>query len=79
MNLSAPDPVTNRELSKALGRVLRRPAFAPVPGLAVKALYGEMAIDRHDRACGWCRPGCSSWATRSGGRTSRTRCAGTGR
>jgi uncharacterized protein (TIGR01777 family) len=43
VNVCAPDPVTNRELSRALGRVLRRPAFAPVPGLAVKALYGEMA------------------------------------
>jgi uncharacterized protein len=43
INLTAPEPVTNRELSKALGRVLRRPAFAPVPGLAVKLLYGEMA------------------------------------
>jgi uncharacterized protein len=43
MNLSAPEPVTNAELSKALGRVLGRPAFAPVPGFAVKALYGEMA------------------------------------
>ena len=29
--------------SKALGRALHRPAFAPVPGLAVRALYGEMA------------------------------------
>jgi len=44
VNVSAPEPVTNAELSKALGRVLRRPAFAPVPGLAVKLLYGEMAI-----------------------------------
>jgi uncharacterized protein len=43
VNLTAPDPPTNREFSKALGRVLRRPAFAPVPALAVKALYGEMA------------------------------------
>jgi uncharacterized protein (TIGR01777 family) len=43
VNLTAPEPVTNREFSKTLGRVLRRPAFAPVPGLAVKALYGEMA------------------------------------
>jgi uncharacterized protein len=43
VNLSAPEPLTNREFSKALGRVLRRPAFAPVPALAVKALYGEMA------------------------------------
>lgn len=43
VNVTAPEPVTNRELSKTLGRVLRRPAFAPVPALAVKALYGEMA------------------------------------
>jgi len=43
LNLTAPEPVTNKELSKALGRVLHRPSFAPVPGLAVKALYGEMA------------------------------------
>ena len=43
VNLSAARPVTNAELSKTLGRVLRRPAFAPVPGFAVKALYGEMA------------------------------------
>jgi len=42
-NLTAPEPVTNKELSKALGRALRRPAIAPVPALAVRALYGEMA------------------------------------
>jgi uncharacterized protein len=44
VNVTAPEPVTNGELSKVLGRVLRRPAFAPVPGLAVKTLYGEMAM-----------------------------------
>ena len=43
VNLTAPEPLTNREFSKALGRVLGRPAFAPVPALAVKVLYGEMA------------------------------------
>jgi uncharacterized protein (TIGR01777 family) len=43
MNVTAPEPVTNKELSRALGRVLRRPTVAPVPALAVKALYGEMA------------------------------------
>jgi uncharacterized protein (TIGR01777 family) len=43
VNVTAPDPVTNKELSRTLGRVLRRPAFAPVPALAVKALYGDMA------------------------------------
>lgn len=43
INVTAPEPVTNRELSRALGRVLGRPAVAPVPALAVKALYGEMS------------------------------------
>jgi uncharacterized protein (TIGR01777 family) len=43
VNLSAPGPVTNREFSKALGRALRRPAAVPVPPLALKLLYGEMA------------------------------------
>ena len=43
LNVTAPEPVTNKELSKALGKVLRRPAIAPVPALAVRALYGEMA------------------------------------
>lgn len=44
VNVTAPEPVTNAELSKALGRVLNRPAVAPVPALAIKALYGEMSI-----------------------------------
>jgi uncharacterized protein (TIGR01777 family) len=44
VNLSAPEPVTNGEFSKALGRVLHRPAVAPVPAFAIKALYGEMAL-----------------------------------
>ncbi|HEV2076010.1 MAG TPA: TIGR01777 family oxidoreductase, partial [Thermoleophilaceae bacterium] len=43
VNVCAPRPATNRVLSKTLGRVLGRPAVAPVPGLAVKLLYGEMA------------------------------------
>ncbi len=42
VNVTAPRPATNRQLSKALGKVLGRPAFAPVPGFAVKALYGQM-------------------------------------
>jgi uncharacterized protein (TIGR01777 family) len=43
INASAPEPVTNKAFSKALGRALHRPALAPVPGLAVRTLYGEMA------------------------------------
>jgi len=43
VNVTAPNPATNKELSKTLGRVLRRPAIAPVPGSALRLLYGEMA------------------------------------
>jgi uncharacterized protein (TIGR01777 family) len=43
LNACAPEPVTNAEFSKALGRVLRRPAVMPVPGFALKLLYGEMS------------------------------------
>ena len=43
INVTAPAPVTNRDFSRALGRALHRPAFAPVPGLAVRLLYGDMA------------------------------------
>jgi len=42
LNGSAPTPVTNKDFSKALGRALKRPAVAPVPRLALRALYGEM-------------------------------------
>jgi hypothetical protein len=41
-NASAPEPVTNKEFSKALGKALHRPAFVPVPGFALRVLYGEM-------------------------------------
>ena len=43
VNVTAPHPVTNGELARALGHALGRPAVLPVPGLAVKVLYGEMA------------------------------------
>lgn len=43
-NASAPEPVTNKEFSKALGRALHRPAVLPVPALALRAMYGGMAM-----------------------------------
>jgi hypothetical protein len=43
VNLTAPNPVTNAELSRALGHALGRPAVLPVPGVAIRLLYGEMA------------------------------------
>jgi uncharacterized protein (TIGR01777 family) len=42
-NATAPEPVTNRELARALGRALHRPAALPIPGAALALLYGEMA------------------------------------
>ena len=41
VNATAPNPATNRELSKTLGGVLRRPAFMPVPGAALDLIYGR--------------------------------------
>jgi uncharacterized protein len=43
INVTAPTPVENREFSRVLGRVLHRPALLPVPALALRFLYGEMA------------------------------------
>jgi uncharacterized protein len=43
VNATAPEPVTNREFARALGRALHRPALLPMPGAALGLLYGEMA------------------------------------
>jgi uncharacterized protein len=42
-NATAPEPVTNAEFTRALGRALHRPAILPVPGFALKVLFGELA------------------------------------
>jgi hypothetical protein len=43
LNLTAPDPPTNREFTRILAGVLRRPAVLPVPALALRVLFGEAA------------------------------------
>ena len=43
VNATAPEPVTNKTFSKALGKALHRPAIAPIPGAAIRLLYGDMA------------------------------------
>jgi uncharacterized protein len=43
VNAVSPQPVTNREFTKTLGRVLHRPTFFCVPGFAAKMALGEMA------------------------------------
>ncbi len=42
-NATAPHPVTNREFSKALGKVLGRPSFLPTPGFALRLTLGQVA------------------------------------
>ncbi|MFQ5751981.1 MAG: TIGR01777 family oxidoreductase [bacterium] len=43
VNVVAPNPVTNREFTKILGRVLSRPTFFPMPSFAARLAFGEMA------------------------------------
>ena len=43
LNVTAPHPVTNRELSGALGRALHRPSLLPAPAVALRLALGEMA------------------------------------
>jgi NAD dependent epimerase/dehydratase family enzyme len=43
VNIVAPNAVTNRELTKTLGRVLSRPTFMRAPAFAVRLAAGELA------------------------------------
>ncbi|MCX6907006.1 MAG: TIGR01777 family oxidoreductase [Verrucomicrobia bacterium] len=43
VNVVAPQPVTNREFTKTLGRVLGRPTVFPIPAFALRLAFGEMA------------------------------------
>ena len=45
VNLSTPNPVTNKEFTKSLASVLNRPAFLSVPSLALKIALGEFSIE----------------------------------
>lgn len=45
VNATSPHPVTNATFTSALGRALARPTVLPVPGLAVKALFGELGTE----------------------------------
>ncbi len=42
-NLAAPEPATNREVSRAIGRVLGRPSLLPAPAFALKLALGDMS------------------------------------
>ncbi|MEW6658741.1 MAG: TIGR01777 family oxidoreductase [Thermodesulfobacteriota bacterium] len=43
VNFTAPQPVRNRELARALGRVLHRPSFLPAPAFMLRLILGEFA------------------------------------
>ncbi|MFD3666190.1 TIGR01777 family oxidoreductase [Streptomyces sp. NPDC058659] len=45
VNLTAPEPVTNREVTAAMGRILRRPTLCTVPAPALKLALGDFAQD----------------------------------
>jgi len=45
VNAVAPTPVTNREYTKVLAHVLRRPAVVPVPSFGPRALFGAEAVE----------------------------------
>jgi uncharacterized protein (TIGR01777 family) len=44
-NLTAPNPVRNRDFAKTLGRVLRRPAIVPVPKIGPRLVLGRELAD----------------------------------
>ena len=43
VNATSPNPVTNREFTKTLGRVIRRPTILPMPAFAARLALGQMA------------------------------------
>lgn len=43
LNVAAPNPVTNREFTRELGRAVHRPARIPAPAFALRLAFGEMA------------------------------------
>jgi uncharacterized protein (TIGR01777 family) len=43
INGTAPKPMTNKDLAKAQGRALHKPAFLPSPGFALRLALGEVA------------------------------------
>jgi len=42
VNFCSPQPVTNRDFAKAMGRVLHRPSFISLPGLMIRLILGEL-------------------------------------
>ena len=45
VNLTTPNPATNAEVTKALGKALKRPTLIPVPAFALKIVLGEFSTE----------------------------------
>jgi len=43
-NLTGPQPLTNAEFARTLGKVMRRPAFMPAPAPVIRLVFGEMSV-----------------------------------
>jgi len=56
VNLTAPNPVTNAEFTKTLGRVLHRPTLIPTPTPALKLLFGGDIVEEMFFGGTWARP-----------------------
>lgn len=41
VNVCSPNPVSNKDLGNALGKVLHRPSFLPAPGFMIRLILGE--------------------------------------
>lgn len=42
-NITSPEPIRNEDMTKVMGKILKRPTFLPVPRIGLKILYGELA------------------------------------
>ena len=51
VNLVAPNPVTNKEFSRCLAAILKRPAILPMPAFVLKVLFGEASQLLLDSQC----------------------------
>ena len=43
LNATSPNPVTNKEFSRVIGKIIHRPSCMPIPGFGLRLLFGEMA------------------------------------
>jgi uncharacterized protein (TIGR01777 family) len=56
INVTAPEPVSNRDFTQALGRALHRPTVVPVPPAALRLLLGRQMADETALSSAWVRP-----------------------